>query len=114
MEKQLIANKLKDARIASGLTQKEVALSIGRPQQTIAAWETARSQPDADTLYSLLVLYNVSPNTFFGYDVMSMDVSTEERELIFTYRKLDDFQNSCFVLLPEKKRGVLTLQTKIM
>ena len=41
MEKQLIANKLKDARIASGLTQKEVALSIGRPQQTIAAWETA-------------------------------------------------------------------------
>jgi len=106
MEKQLIANKLKDARIASGLTQKEVALSIGRPQQTIAAWETARSQPDADTLYSLLVLYNVSPNTFFGYDVMSMDVSTEERELIFTYRKLDDFakQLLCTVAREEARR----------
>lgn len=51
MEKKVIANKLKEARLASGLTQKEVAIAIGRPQQTVAAWETARSQPDADTLY---------------------------------------------------------------
>lgn len=91
MEKKVIANKLKEARLASGLTQKEVAIAIGRPQQTVAAWETARSQPDADTLYSLLVLYDVSPNTFFGYDITPMDVSSEELELLRVFRRLDDF-----------------------
>ena len=91
MEKKVIANKLKEARLASGLTQKEVAISIGRPQQTVAAWETARAQPDADTLYSLLVLYDVSPNTFFGYDITPMDVSSEESELLRVFRELDNF-----------------------
>ena len=65
MKKEVIAQKLKDCRIAAGLTQQDVAAEISRPQSTIAGWESARSQPDANTLYSLLVLYNVSPNTFF-------------------------------------------------
>lgn len=103
MEKQVIANKLKEARIAAGMTQKEVALSIGRPQQTVAAWETARSQPDADTLYSLLILYNVSPNSFFGYDITSMDVSSEERELLCTYRELDDFGKRLIRLIADEE-----------
>ena len=52
MEKKVIANKLKEARLASGLTQKEVAIAIGRPQQTVAAWETARSHHGTLTVTS--------------------------------------------------------------
>lgn len=106
MKKEVIAQKLKDCRIAAGLTQQDVAAEISRPQSTIAGWESARSQPDANTLYSLLVLYNVSPNTFFGYDITSIDVSSDERELICTYRKLDDLAKKllCTVAKEEAKR----------
>lgn len=91
MKRDIIAKKLKEYRQKAGLTQQEVAAQIGRPQSTIAGWESARSQPDADTLYSLLVLYDVSPNMFFGYDITSMDVSSDERELLYMFRELDDF-----------------------
>lgn len=89
MTKEAIAQKLRIARQESGLTQKDVSAKIGRPQQTIASWEVGRSQPDADTLYSLLLLYKVSPNTFFEYDVSSINVTSKELELIEVYRALD-------------------------
>ena len=56
MKKEEIGSKLQEYRVRAGLTQKDVALAIQRPQPTIAAWEKGRSQPDADTLYSLLLL----------------------------------------------------------
>ena len=89
MKKEILAHKLRDARQAQGLTQKDVAAKIQRPQQTIASWEVGRSQPDADTLYSLLLLYKMSPNEFFEYDISSISVSSEEHELIRLYRDLD-------------------------
>ena len=105
MEKGIIARKLKEYRQEAELTQQEVAAKIGRPQSTIAGWESARSQPDADTLYSLLVLYDVSPNTFFGYDITSMDVSSEERELLCMFRKLSDFGKRLVRLVAEEVAG---------
>lgn len=61
------AERLKSARESVGLTQNQVAKKIGRPQQTVGSWETGRSQPDANTLRELLILYNCSPNEFFNY-----------------------------------------------
>lgn len=97
MKKEILAHKLRAARQAQGLTQKEVAAKIQRPQQTIASWEVGRSQPDADTLYSLLLLYKMSPNEFFEYDISSITVSSEEHELIKLYRGLDSASKS-FIL----------------
>ena len=91
MTKEGIGLKLKEYRIAAGLTQVDVSAKISRPQQTITSWEKGRSQPDANTLLTLLRLYSVSPNTFFGYDVTSIDVSADESHLIETYRSLDDW-----------------------
>ena len=97
MKKEILAHKLRTARQAQGMTQKEVAAKMQRPQQTIASWEVGRSQPDADTLYSLLLLYKMSPNEFFEYDISSITVSSEEHELIKLYRDLDSASKS-FIL----------------
>ena len=39
MKKEEIGSKLQEYRVRAGLTQKDVALAIQRPQPTIAAWE---------------------------------------------------------------------------
>ena len=83
------AQKLKEARTNAGLTQLDAATAIQRPQQTLAAWETGRSQPDANTLSELLQLYRVSPNDFFEYDDVPTHISNAEYNHIKKYRTLD-------------------------
>ena len=91
MNKATYARKLKDARIAAGYTQAAVADLIGRPQPTVGAWEVGRSQPDVDTLATLLRLYNVSANDFFDYVPSAVQyLSLAEQEHIKKYRTLDE------------------------
>jgi len=59
MTKQQIASTLKQLRIKTGLTQKQVADQVGKRYQTVASWESAKGQPDADTFLFLCQLYNV-------------------------------------------------------
>ena len=71
MTKLEIAKILKSCRISAGFTQSEAASKIGRPQQTLASWETGKSQPDANTLFALCDLYGVSVDHAFGYGSLS-------------------------------------------
>lgn len=89
--KDLISAKLKAARAKTTLTQLEAAKEIGRPQQTLAGWESGRSQPDVETLNKLLSLYNISPNEFYGFsDNKKITLTTGEHEYIKKYRALDE------------------------
>lgn len=67
MTKTDIAQILKTCRINCGLTQKEAASRLGRPQQTLASWETGKSQPDANTLFLLCDVYGVTVDQAFGF-----------------------------------------------
>lgn len=92
MDREKFAQKLKEARTAANLTQKDVANIIKRPQQTIAAWEVGRSQPDMDTLSKLLQLYHTSANAFFEYQSsFDFKVTSDEAEYIKKYRTLDQY-----------------------
>lgn len=68
MTKKEIANILKTLRNNAGFSQRKAAESIGRKQQTLASWETAQSQPDANTLFVLCKLYGVSVDQAFGFE----------------------------------------------
>lgn len=95
MTKKEIGKKLKELRLAMGKTQKEVAEQIGRKQQIIGHWETGYSQPDANTLFQLCEIYEVSVNEAFGFGVKKTqdDLSEHERKLIESYRKNKDIQS---------------------
>lgn len=84
-----IAEKLKQARIACGLTQKAVADAIGKSPKLVGHWETGYSRPDADTLSMLLRLYSVDANAFF--DIAPSPTNEQrpddEQRLIIAYRK---------------------------
>ena len=82
------ARKLKEGRKSTGLSQQAVADKIGRPQQTVASWETGKSQPDADTLAQLLRLYDYEPNAFFEFS--EADIDSQESHLLSNYRSLNE------------------------
>ena len=55
-----MANKLVELRKAQGLSQEEVADSIGVSRQAVSKWERAEAAPDTDNLIALANLYKVS------------------------------------------------------
>lgn len=55
-----IGTKLNNARKDSGLTQEQVAESLGVSRQSISNWENERTYPDIISVVKLSDLYNVS------------------------------------------------------
>ena len=88
MTKEEIGAVLKSARERRGLTQLQVAETLGKRQQTIGNWETGYAQPDANTLFALCDLYNISIDDAFGGG--RHVVSSSEKEHLEKYRTLDD------------------------
>ncbi|MCM1439912.1 MAG: helix-turn-helix domain-containing protein, partial [Roseburia sp.] len=87
MTKEEIGNKLKQARVSSGMTQKEVAEKIGRTQQIVGHWESGYSQPDADTLFTLCDIYGVSIDDTFGFNRNKVNIS--DLKFLERYHSLD-------------------------
>lgn len=53
-------NKLKRYRIAAGLTQQFVAISLGIKPPSVNNWESGKSKPRTEKLKALAELYGVS------------------------------------------------------
>lgn len=90
MTKEQIGAILKEKRLSSGLTQKEVAKRLGRNQPIVGHWETGYAQPDANTLFLLCDIYGTTVDEAFGFQ-KNNDISKSEYEHIKKYRSLDPF-----------------------
>ena len=55
-----IGMKMKKARINAGLTQEQVAESLGVSRQTISNWENDKTYPDIISVIKISDLYSVS------------------------------------------------------
>ena len=89
MTKQEIGQILRMAREAKGLSRKQVAEAMERNEKIVGHWETGYSQPDANTLFELCDLYELSIDEAFGKkkqgateaedgSCQSGDISTDE------------------------------------
>lgn len=84
-----LASKLKEFRIAKGLTQKQAAESLGTKQSTLASWEIAKSQPDADMLLQICALYNIEITDLLGVspsDSARTPLNADEQLLLNLFR----------------------------
>ncbi|MFN3454731.1 MAG: helix-turn-helix domain-containing protein [Pseudobdellovibrio sp.] len=62
----LLARFLKEKRVLSGLSQKDVAEKLGySTSQFISNWERGISHPPLNTLRSLSELYKINPEEMF-------------------------------------------------
>ena len=63
-----IGEKIRNARIAKGLTQEQVAEAVLVSRQTISNWENENIQPSIDMLVSLANVFNVTTDYLLGLD----------------------------------------------
>jgi len=101
--KEEIGAILKELRLSCGMTQKEVALALGRKQQIVGHWETGYSQPDANTLFTLCNIYGTSVDIAFGFKKKDFDISKNDIELLKKYRTLDGHGKEIIDLILDKE-----------
>lgn len=87
--RSILAAKLKEYRIKSGLTIYEVGEKLGKSGKTVSAWETGHGQPDAEVFIKLYYLYNMDSMSEF-YGITDKDTPPDEVELLNAYRAMND------------------------
>ena len=89
-----MVKNLRKLRIASGMSQQQLADVIGTSQQSINKYENHNVEPDIATLIKLADHFQVSVDDLVGHaaagamDVEELALSREEAELISNYRRL--------------------------
>ncbi|MCE5200858.1 helix-turn-helix domain-containing protein [bacterium] len=54
-------SRLRDARLKTGLHQREVAEALGCLVDILRRWESGRTSPSAELLLKLMIIYDVNP-----------------------------------------------------
>ena len=67
-----LGDKIRNARKATGLTQRQLAEKIKVSNTSISNWEKGVSNPDPDTIQNLCWALEVQPNYFFDADARSL------------------------------------------
>ena len=110
--------KIKEARKAKNLTQKQLAEKIGAKHNSVSDWENNKNKPDPDTIELLCGVLDITPNYLLSLE--TVEFSPVEKLLIKKYRSLDphgqDMVDTILVKEYERvsKYGKLTAPATIM
>ena len=63
---EVFCKRVKELRMESGWTQKEVAEKLQTTNSAVCDWEKGRTQPDLEMLVALATLFNVSVDYLLG------------------------------------------------
>ena len=63
---EIFIRRVKELRIESGFTQKQLAEKLNTTNSTVCDWEKGRSQPDLQTLAKIARLFDVSADYLLG------------------------------------------------
>lgn len=123
-----VGRALKAMRKSAGLTQGEAAQKIGKVQQMISHWETARVDIGINDFLHLSQIYGYSPDSAFAQITSAESapvgqiLSSDEKELVECYRLLPEEQKPIVLCMVETaassyqeppNRKVHTLQDNI-
>lgn len=83
-----IGQKLKDARVASGLTQEGVAEKINVSRQTISNWENEKTYPDIISVIKLSDIYSISLDNLLKGDKKMMEHLEKDTNIVKSNKRL--------------------------
>lgn len=83
-----IGKKIKEARVASGLTQEQVAEELHISRQTISNWENEKSYPDIVSLVKMSDLYSVSMDELLKGDGKMLEHLEESTNVVRSNKQL--------------------------
>lgn len=112
MTKERIGSILKELRLTSGKTQKEVAEALGRTQQIVGHWETGYSQPDANTLFTLCGIYGTSIDEAFGFKKEDISITKNDITMLEAFHSLDTYgQETINMVLEREAKRIRDIET---
>ena len=102
----MFADRLKEIRVEKGITQVQLAETMGISKGTVAMWETGKREPNFETLNQLSEIFDKRIDYILGYsnDASSPKMSEEDvdqlgvwaveesfHETVTAYLRLDEF-----------------------
>ena len=88
------SDRLKEARIAIGLTQEQVADKLGVAKSTLAGYEKGNREPSIPTVQKIMEVLSVDANYLYqdnSVPTIQNSLSLHEIDHIKKYRSLDDY-----------------------
>lgn len=85
MTSHTMGERIKMARKAKGLTQKQLGEIIGAAHTSISNWENDQNYPDMDTITRLLETLDISANHLLGNDLEISASADKDAVSIFSY-----------------------------
>ena len=73
--------RVKQARLAKGLTQGELAKAIGARASTISGWEGLGAEPISSFLVPLAKALDTDPNTLLGWEEPKKTIKVKVRRI---------------------------------
>ncbi len=94
---------LKKLRAQAGVSQKQLADSVGVSQQSINKYENHNIEPDIETMIRMAKYFNTSVDYLIGYSdirhkpqvVHPYELTAEEGSMLEGYRALSPKQKAC-------------------
>jgi transcriptional regulator with XRE-family HTH domain len=89
-----LPNKLRSARLHTGLGQKDVAYIIGRTRSVLSSYERGKRNPDLASAMSLSALYDLPLNRLFPQQVGALNTCLKKRRRMLAVWRRTQFQHS--------------------
>lgn len=100
-------NNLKAYRKESGLTQEQLAETLGVSRQAVANWERGETLPDIANVIKLSDIYGVTVDRLVR-NIAGMSESAQGKKHMFGYSNIDEKGR---IILPEDCRRIFGLET---
>ncbi len=97
--KYKIGGRIKEFRKSRGMTQQELALTIGVSKGRVSNWEQGTNRPDADIIANICEALEVSPSELLDVHLGDMEYTDREKRIISAYREKKDLQKAVDILL---------------
>lgn len=107
----MFKDRLKEARMAAGMTQAQLAKEVGVAKSTLAGYETGNSEPDLAKMEKIMEALHVDANYLWQDEAndkggFANRLSYEELNLLQKYRSLDEWGKRAIdaIMLVEEQR----------
>ena len=93
---------LKEARLKSGISQKDLAENIGVAKSTYSLYESGKREPNVDTIKKIASSQNVSADTLLGIDNEPTTLAAHFEGDEYTESEMEEIRN--FAAFVKNKR----------
>ena len=111
----MFADRLKEIRTEKGITQVQLAETMGVSKGTVAMWETGKREPNFETLNQLSEIFDKRIDYILGYsnDASSPKMSEEDIDQLGVWAAEDSFNETVTAYLRLDEYGKAAVESLI-